>query len=382
MCRYVVTDSCATTLKIAELGPYSGVVGAAIAHELSQNPQLKITLIDEHAPASGSTGAALGILMGVISHKTKGRGWRLRQTSIERYETLLPELEALTGIKIPCNRQGILMLCFEGQDEEKWRKLSEIRANQGYILEMWDASQLQAKCPHVDCNQVIGAIYSPQDRQVNPSILTKALVAGASQRGVNHQFGVKVHSLVATDLNGSNSRHCYRVETTAGDINADWVVLAAGIGSSDLTASLCQTVTIGPVLGQALLLKHHAVMGEPQFQPVITGNDVHIAPIGEGEYWVGATVEFPEDQGEILEGDEELLEKLRQQAIAFCPSLAEATIMLSWSGKRPRPEGQPAPVIDQLPGYDNVILATGHYRNGVLLAPGTAKVVYETISRG
>jgi glycine/D-amino acid oxidase-like deaminating enzyme len=358
----------------------SGVVGATIAYELSQNPQLKIVLIDEQTPASGSTGAALGILMGVISHKTKGRGWRLRQTSIERYETLIPELEALTGTKIPCNRQGIVMLRFEEQDEEKWRNLSKIRANQGYRLEMWDVSQLQAKCPHVAHHQVVGAIYSPQDQQVNPAILTKALVAGAAQRGVDCKFGLKVHNLVSTDLNGSNNRHCYQIQTTGEDIEADWVILAAGIGSSALAASLSQTVTISPVLGQALLLKHHGVIGEPHFQPVITGNDVHIAPIGGGEYWVGATVEFPEHQGERLAGDEELLDKVRQQAIAFCPSLAEATIMLSWSGNRPRPEGQPAPVIGKLPGYDNVILATGHYRNGVLLAPATAKIVYETIA--
>ncbi len=358
----------------------SGVVGAAIAYELSQNPQLKITLIDEHTPASGSTGAALGILMGAISHKTKGRGWRLRQTSIERYQTLLPELETLTGIKIPCNRQGIVMLRFEDQDQEKWMKLSKIRFEQGYRLEMWDLSQLNTKCPQIELNQVVGAIYSPQDLQVNPTMLTKTLVVGASQRGVICQFGVKVHNFVATDSNGSNNRHCYRVQTTGGDIKADWVILAAGIGSGALTTCLQQKVSINPVLGQALLLKHHTVMGKPQFQPVITGNDVHIVPIGGGEYWVGATLEFPQHQGEIPEGNEELLAKLREQAIAFCPSLAEATIVHSWSGKRPRPEGQPAPVIGQLPGYDNVILATGHYRNGVLLAPATAKVVYELIS--
>jgi glycine/D-amino acid oxidase-like deaminating enzyme len=69
-----------------------------------------------------------------------------------------------------------------------------------------------------------------------------------------------------------------------------------------------------------------------------------------------------------------------QQAIAFCPSLAAGAIVRTWSGKRPRPEKKSAPIIEYLPGYDNVILATGHYRNGVLLAPATAKIVREMLS--
>lgn len=82
-----------------------GVVGAAIAYELSQVPGLKITVLDKQPPAQGATGAALGVLMGVISHKIKGNAWQMREASIQRYETLIPELEALTQLKIPFNRQ-------------------------------------------------------------------------------------------------------------------------------------------------------------------------------------------------------------------------------------------------------------------------------------
>lgn len=66
-------------------------------------------------------------------------------------------------------------------------------------------------------------------------------------------------------------------------------------------------------------------------------------------------------------------------SIRTCPKLAKADIILTWSGLRPRPENRPAPVIEQLPGYDNVILASAHYRNGVLLAPATAEMVKEII---
>ena len=65
-----------------------GIIGATLAYELSLVEGLKITVIDKQPPAQEATGAALGVLMGVISHKVKGKAWRMRQTSIQRYETL------------------------------------------------------------------------------------------------------------------------------------------------------------------------------------------------------------------------------------------------------------------------------------------------------
>jgi glycine/D-amino acid oxidase-like deaminating enzyme len=358
----------------------SGVVGAAIAYELSANPEWKITLIDKNIPASGSTGAALGVLMAVISGKTRGRGWKLRQNSLKRYQTLLPDLEKLTNMTIPCNRQGILRLYSDQKETAKWLKLSQERAKQGYNLEIWNPEQIQRQCPHLNLEKVVGAIYSPQDLQVNPIILTKALVSAASLRGVDCKFGEKVDKLLTVAVDGSNNFYCNGVETRAETIKADWVILAAGLGSTALIPSLPAKVTINPVLGQALLLKSNQVLGNPQFQPVITKNDVHIVPVGRGEYWVGATVEFPQEKGHILSTDEELLAQVHREAIAFCPALAGASVMLSWSGKRPRPEGRSAPVIEKLSGYDNIILATGHYRNGVLLAPATASAVDKIIT--
>ncbi|MEH2268735.1 MAG: FAD-dependent oxidoreductase [Nostoc sp.] len=352
-----------------------GVVGAAIAYELSLVKGLKITVCDRQSPAQASTGAALGVLMGAISQKIKGKAWQMRQTSIQRYETLIPELEALTGRKIPFNRQGILMLLSDSSVEvmSAWQKLVEIRHSQGWNLEIWDTAQLQNVCPQVDQEKITNAIYSPQDRQLDPTALTLALVEAAQQNGVTFKFGVTV-----LDTPTSTPEFCNQLETTEGKIAADWFVIAAGLGSTPLTAKLNQIIDIRPVLGQALQMRVGHPLGNPDFQPAITGNDVHIVPVGGGDYWVGATVEFPSN-GDEIPPNQELLESVREQAIAFCPELAIASILRTWSGLRPRPEGRPAPVIGKLPGFSNVLLATGHYRNGVLLAPATAYAIREMI---
>jgi glycine oxidase len=341
-----------------------GVVGAAIAYELSQIPGRKITVLEKQlTPAAGSTGAALGVLMGIISHKTKNRAWQLRETSIQRYATLIPELEAQTKIKIPVNGQGIVKLLFaEVDDLAKWRQLQEVRQTQGWSLAIWDRDELTLRCPQIVNEKIIGAVYSPQDTQINPAILTQALVKAASQNGVEFQFGVTIENSLDRAISTN-----------------DWLVISAGLGSTPLTASLLHKIEITPVLGQALRLRVDKPCGHADFQPVITGNDRHLVPVGNNEYWLGATVEFSNIKGEVIV-DRELLEQVRQDTIDFCPMLADATILETWWGMRPRPQGKSAPIIESLPGYPHVLLATGHYRNGVLLAPATALAIEQVVS--
>ena len=410
-----------------------GVVGAAIAYELSQVPGLRISVLDKQQPATAATGAALGVLMGVISHKIKGKAWQMREASIQRYETLIPELEAITKHQIPFNRQGILMLCFAQEDLARWESLVKVRTSDGWQLEIWDAAKVKSRCPQINCdaeggtlgdNRLSAAVYSPQDRQVDPVSLTLALVEAAKRNGVTFHFGVTVEEY---DLS-TTTQHQPRVrqiKTKAVGVeespliqDVDWLIVSAGLGSLESLHPLAgkaglgekiisespsllvppsfhpssrqnstqfelgRMVDIRAVLGQAIQVKLKHPLGNLDFQPVITGNDVHIVPCDGGaqatEYWVGATVEFPTDKGEIV-AEAARLDEVMQQAIAFCPALADSTIVRTWSGLRPRPEGRPAPVIGHLPGFSNILLATGHYRNGVLLAPATAGAIRQMI---
>ena len=359
-----------------------GVVGAAIAYELSSIPGLDITVVEKNTPASGSTGAALGVLMGIISHKKKGRAWRFRETSLQRYENLIVELEAKTGLHIPINRQGIFKLLFAGENLEKWYKLQEFRQEKGWNLEIGDRNYVAQHYPDLIHDDIIGAVYSPQDRQIHPVKLTQALVAAATANGVKFEFGVAVSDFV-TKLDGELST-CKQLITNKGKIEVQQLIISAGLGSTPLTKSLQQTIPIRPVLGQAIKFRLDRTLGNDRFQPVITANDIHIVPLGDSQYWLGATVEFPSQTGESI-ADAQLLEQLRQNAIAFCPQLKNAQIIQTWSGKRPRPEGIPAPIINNLSGYSNILLATAHYRNGVLLAPATAlevkKILTDKFSR-
>jgi len=124
-----------------------GVVGAAIAYQLSHHSGLEVMVFDQAEPAQQATGAALGVLMGAISQKARGRNLNMRLDSIQIYEQWVPILEAITGQTIWYNRQGILRLCFEQKNLDDWRSLAVIRQQQGWELQLYDRAHLQQQYP-------------------------------------------------------------------------------------------------------------------------------------------------------------------------------------------------------------------------------------------
>lgn len=372
-----------------------GIIGATIAYELATHPEMtargdRITLIDQQSQpiqpkqstCATATAAALGVLMAAISKKEKGRNLRMRLAGVDWYDRIIPDLEITTGRTIPYNRQGILMLQFEGDRLDPWERLVQLRPQQNRRLELWSINQLRQHCPQLNLQGVTAGIYSPDDRQVDPVALTQALLAGGAQRGVEFCWSVTVTGLCEQQRKTA-------LQTSIGKIPYDCLIVAAGLGSTPLTQTLLQSVStaldIRPVLGQAIQIQLPRPLGDASFQPVVTGHDIHIVPLSGAEYWVGASVELPpEDWGDrrdfsTLHPQPEMLETVWQGALQLIPELAQAERRSQWMGLRPRPFGRPAPVIEWLSGDQNILLATGHYRNGILLAPGTAIAVREMI---
>jgi glycine oxidase len=352
-----------------------GIIGALLAYELGQRGQHSVIVLEQAAePAQGATGAALGVLMGVISHKLKGRPWRFRQISLERYEQLIPELETITGLQIRFNRQGLLKLLFAEDDLHRWRYIVDRRRQQGYSLHWLEPTLVTERVPGLNPELVRAGIVSPSDRQLDPSQLTQALVQAASQHGVEFRFGSAVEQVqVENDC-------AVALVTHQMSLPLDYLVITAGIGSFPLTQGLLSPLPVQPVLGQAAKLyipQGLAVSPEP----VLTGRDIHFVPLGDRHYWLGATVELPPGLSPETARSEAWTE-LWHSALAMCPGLAQADVLGRWQGWRPRPVGRSAPVIEPLAGYTNVILATAHYRNGVLLAPATAQEVLKLIDYG
>ncbi len=340
-----------------------GAIGAMLSYELNKT-DVQVSVFESRSqPATGSTGAALGVLMAACSSKAKGDLVTLRLQSLRRYDRLIDELRGTlpNPLEILYNRQGILNLYQSADAEVKARSLIEIRQEQGFELQWLDRDTVSQQFPQW---QTQGGLFSPCDRAVHPSQLVNALVAAAQNSGVQFYWNAPIHSV--TDLLADHDR----------------VVVTAGIGSNPLLAPLLKERDqdlLQPVGGQALLLRvpdlnlAHVVHFENA-----DGSDTNVVPLGDDRYWLGATVEFEYEQLPRQANVELLL----NQAIAWCPIFGNAEVIETWAGDRPRPLGVRAPILGFVPNHPQILIATGHYRNGVMMAPITAQITKDLLLTG
>ena len=229
-----------------------GIVGACIAYELSTIAPFQITVLETRSSLGlGCSMAALGICMGIISHKTKGRNWKLREKSLHRYDTLIAELNAeanqtledkdLDFSPIPFNDRGIIQLCGLEDDLTGWHRLIQKRSSQGYSLDCWSKDQISQVFPTLNLTHIQAAIYSPQDRQVDPYLLIEALKRSAQKRGVCFRFNTTVKQVVSENINGQSrvtgvviERNSFTEEPSLETIAVDGVIVASGLGTNGI----------------------------------------------------------------------------------------------------------------------------------------------------
>ncbi|MCS7030372.1 MAG: FAD-binding oxidoreductase [Gloeomargarita sp. SKYG116] len=332
-------------MRIAIIG--AGVVGAAIAWELTSVQGWEVAVYEaQPAPAQGVTAAALGLLMAVLSD----RGTTKRLASLQRYH------EILTDATLPGNRRGILRLYEDTATWVKVEKMAVRRQRQGWSLELLTVADLQARFPVVNSHGWVGAVLSPQEWQLQPAPLTAYWLHRATEQGGQVHYNTPVLQV----LPGQPLRLVLR----QGEVTCDALVVSAGLGSTQIPG-LSAPFRLEPVLGQAV----EVWCPELADYPVIYGQETAIVPQASGSVWVGATVEARTTP------DPATWEQLWQRAVAMCPVLQGKTWQRQWYGLRPRPVDQTAPIVQNDPHCPWVIWATGHYRNGVLLAPWTAQEV-------
>jgi glycine/D-amino acid oxidase-like deaminating enzyme len=322
------------------------------------------------SPLSGSQ-AALGVLMARVFHRSSGRAWRLRQQSHALWTEWLAELEQ-RGHHLP-RRHGLLLLAATPEDLERQERIAADRARLGIPMRQVEPEELQTWQPQLP-GRPLGALLSPQDGQVDPGPLLAAMLQEACRAGAT----CRPEAVAAVKRNpGGRPGRRWRVVLTSGeDLEADSLVLALGLATSVLLAPLGHDLRLEPVLGQALELEL-ATDPDWQWPGTVVWRGVNLVPrpdLGPGgrRLWLGATLEPG------LAANPQALAQLRELGGEAPPWLREATLLRRWQGLRVRPVGQPAPVLQEPePG---LLVASGHYRNGVLLAPATAEWLVERVA--
>jgi glycine/D-amino acid oxidase-like deaminating enzyme len=357
----------------------AGLVGLCCAWWL-QRCGHRVLLLNEERSDGGSF-AALGVLMGQVFHRSSGRAWRLRQQSLSLWKAWRQEL-AGRGRPIAW-RAGLLLLAADGTEAERLQGLQGDRARQGLPLEWWSTEQVESLTPPPPGPTTQGGLYSPEDGQLDPAQAMEAFHSDATAAGLTSRTDSVAAVEQAPGAGG------WRVVLASGQrLEAEWLVLCAGVGSDALLSPVLgpegsapgKEERIEPVLGQALELELPAAVaaGSWSWPGALVWQGINLVPRpdlpGGRRFWLGATLEPGR------RGDPQALEELRQLGGRAPAWLLEARDVRSWEGLRARPLGRPAPWLEEVaPG---LLVATGHYRNGVLLAPATAAWVSERVERG
>jgi len=377
-----------------------GIVGLSCAWLLQRRGH-RVLLIDpvlgsesNQETATGASRAALGVLMGQVFHRSHGRGWQLRQRSLALWKSWNQSL-ASRGRPI-AHRSGLLLLAQDGLELERQQALLADRQRLGLPLSAWSLEQLNAMAPPLPA-QAVGGLFSPEDGQIDPLQALEALHSDAAAAGLTSL------SESVTSLEPRRRGIGWQVRLQDSRVlEAEWLVLAAGIGSQSLLAALegqresgsggraSPPLRLEPVLGQALELELEASVAQAIGQPPPDHNGRDATPGWPGVVvWQGLCLvprpDLPGGRrlwlGSSLEpGSEpspEALQDLRALGGAAPDWLLRARVVRQWQGLRPRPIGRPAPLLECLaPG---LLLASGHYRNGVLLAPASAEWVRQQV---
>ncbi len=341
----------------------AGIVGLSTAWLLQRRGHV-VTLVapDADGPQPPDTGssAALGVLMGQVFHRSSGRAWRLRQRSLALWHQWLAEL-AERGLPIP-HRPGLLLLAASEEERQRLENLGAERRRLGLAMTWWDRQALEALSPAVPAGARAG-LLSLADGQLDPLPAREAFRRDGCRRGLR----LVAETAVALERAAGG----WWLRLAGGSrLEAPWVVLATGLASAALLDSLGHQRPMEPVLGQALeleLAQEHAL----NWPWPLIWRGWNLVPRPGGRLWLGASLE-PGGSA-----DPARLAELRQLGGDAPAWLIEARLVRSWQGLRCRPVGRPAPLLEELePG---LLLAGGHYRNGVLLAPASAEWIARRI---
>lgn len=278
----------------------------------------------------------------------------------DRYRDFVRRLEAETGLSVHYRADGTLVVAMGEDDAEGLMAQGAEQRARGLRAVWLDGPAARALEPAV-APGAVGALHLPDDHQVDNVALVEAAAAAVRSRPrVAVRTGTEVRGLVV------EGKRVTGVRVESGRIDAAAVVLAAGAWTGGIEG-LPERVPVRPVKGQMVALRP---VGVPLGRTV-GGRGVYCVPRDDGRVIVGATVE---EAGFDKRVEPAAIARLLEAAATVVPSLAGAPVVCEWAGLRPG-TADDLPVLGPDPEIEGLVWATGHYRNGILLAPVTADLV-------
>jgi glycine oxidase len=343
-----------------------GIVGCSIAFELAK-AGTRVCVLERGGFGEEASAAAAGMLSGQHGVTNFGPRFRLHHEARELHATLAEELRERTGLDVQFCRWGLLDLLFTPGEVRAADRCYAAQTQQGLRVERLSREDTLRLEPAITPD-IQGSIRFPDEAHVHNGRLTIALAEAARRLGAELRHGEPAVALLR------RGDRLVGVQTPYGTIEAQTVVVANGAWSAHLVRALGLTLPVRPMRGQML-----AVRTVPRaVHQVIYGRHMYVVPRPDGETLIGATVEDVGFRKDVtLEGLEELVQAGRR----IVPGIMSEAVIRTWAGLRPgSPDG--LPLVGPVEGLAGLVLAVGHFRNGILLGPITGVLVRQLLVDG
>ncbi len=359
-----ISDKACDTLIVG-----GGIIGLSLAYELSARGQ-RVTVVERNECSRAASWAGVGILPPVATREIHDPLEQLRSLSHSLLEQWSHQLKATTGIDNGWrNCGGLYIATTVGESatlvasERWWDEL-------GVTTQAWDSITLAHHQPAMkslaDSGRVRACRWLPGECQIRPPWHTRALRAACESQSVRILENTEV-----VDFETQVGR-IQAVHTNRDRLVADNFCISAGPWTRQLLEPLEMTSGVLPIRGQVLLYR---VPDPSRLTCIVNEGNRYLVPREDGFILVGSN---EEETGFVCETTPQVLEELHQWALGMMPELSCATIEKSWAGLRPA-SFDSYPYIGRLPDYKNAFVASGHFRAGIHLSAGTAKVLSDSI---
>ena len=338
-----------------------GLIGASIAFELACHG-MKVAVFDAQEPGKEASWASAGM----ISPAPEGPGMiplvAPGLASAALYPDFVRTVEALSGQKVGYRPKGILDVLLSGEAQHELSTRLALYHGLGIKAEAVSAEKSREWEPGIT-EDFVGAIYRPDEASVDNRALTKATVEAARRKGVEVVSG-RAATAIWTD-----GKRCKGLNFANERAEADWTIIAAGCFSQQIEG-VAPYAPVFPTKGQMAALRC-----DVKIERVLWSERIYLVPRTDGRIIAGATAEHAGFDRRVTAGS---LKKILSGAIELVPAMVNAQVEETWAGLRPdTPDHLPILGPTDLEG---LLIATGHFRSGILLAPITAKWMREWIT--
>jgi glycine oxidase len=336
-----------------------GIVGCATAYYLARSGA-SVILLERGRIGEGASHAAAGMLAPLCEAKQPGPFMDLLVSALADYPGAVADIEAISDLSTGYRRCGILRAAFTEEEEARLDAAMCLYDEARLPYRRLTPEEARREEPALS-PEIRAAVLSPEEGQVVPRQVTQAFRRGAEAYGARLREYAPVTGL-ETDAAGVHG-----VRVAGGLVEASTVVLAAGAWSPLVAERLPAPVPVVPVRGQIVAVRNLPVA----VRRVLSSFAGYAVPWPDGRLVLGATME---EAGYAARTTVDGIEKVLAGGKRLLPGVGEAELDGAWAGLRPG-SADGLPLLGPAPGAPNLWLATGHFRNGILLCPETADVV-------